>query len=281
MTASGGRLSVAVEGAPGTGHLVFRRVGPRTCLERARFHSPARVLTPGNHGHAAWAYVTTLGGGLVDGDAVSLHIEVAPAATAYVSTQGATRVFRGAQGCTSDIHAQVAEGGLLFYLPEPLTLFEQARLTQRIDLELAAGASAVWLDVLSAGRVARGERWAFSALRSTLRVHVNGRLLVEECTQLAAAPHAALAERMGRFDAYATLLVLGPRVAELAAALQTRIAAERMIRKAALVASVSTLPGGVLLRAAAISTERLLTSLHRAIGPLGSLLGDDPLARRS
>src|SRR5687768_3060300 len=55
-------------GRAGDARLGFERVGNRTVVRTALAHSPLRLLTPRNHGHAAWVYTSSLGGGLVDGD---------------------------------------------------------------------------------------------------------------------------------------------------------------------------------------------------------------------
>src|SRR5688572_23535386 len=79
----------------GEGRLTFERSGSRTHVSQALARSPLRLVTPRNHGHAAWAYVTTFGGGLLDEDALSLRARVRQGASAFLSTQGPTRVFRG------------------------------------------------------------------------------------------------------------------------------------------------------------------------------------------
>ena len=50
------------------------RVGARSEVTGLKSHSPLRVLTPSNHGHAAWLFLSSLGGGFVGGDSVSLEI---------------------------------------------------------------------------------------------------------------------------------------------------------------------------------------------------------------
>ena len=89
------------------GHLAFRRSAMGTAVETAFAESPLRFLTPRNHGSAAWAYTSTLGGGLVDGDRLELEISVGPGARAFVSSQGPTRVFRSARGAASVTIARV------------------------------------------------------------------------------------------------------------------------------------------------------------------------------
>src|SRR3982750_4700096 len=88
------------------GRLAFERAGARTVVRTAYAESPLRLLTPRNHGRAAWAYTSTLGGGFVDGDRVRLRIAVGAGAQAFVSSQGATRIYRSPRGCESELRAE-------------------------------------------------------------------------------------------------------------------------------------------------------------------------------
>jgi urease accessory protein len=103
----------------GSARLAFERVGSRTVVRTALAHSPLRLLTPRNHGHAAWVYTSSLGGGLVDGDHLHVDLEVAPGASALLSSQGFTRVYRSPRGCRNELEARVGEGGLLALVPDP------------------------------------------------------------------------------------------------------------------------------------------------------------------
>ena len=264
----------------GSARLAFERSGPRTVVRTALAHSPLRLLTPRNHGHAAWAYTSSFGGGLVDGDHVSLEVDVAPEATALLSTQGANRVYRSPRGCRSDLTARVEEGALLAVVPDPTVCFTGARYAQTLDVRLATGASLVLVDLVTSGRDASGERWAFSHYTSTLRVSVRDRALVDE-RWLLDPMHGPLAERLGRFNAMASVLLVGPALASAREALSARVSALPVSSRAALIPSVSPLGAeGLLLRAAAVSVEALLRCTREWLAFLPPLLGDDPWARR-
>src|SRR2546426_8047122 len=101
------------------GRLSFERAGTATVLRSAYAESPLRLLTPRNHGRAAWAYISTLGGGFVDGDRVRLRICVGEGARGFVSTQGPTRIYRSPRGCESETLAEVAAGAAPMLPPDP------------------------------------------------------------------------------------------------------------------------------------------------------------------
>lgn len=268
-------------GRAGGARLAFERVGKRTVVRTALAHSPLRLLTPRNHGHAAWVYTSSLGGGLVDGDHLSLELDVAEGATALLSSQGATRVYRSPRGCRNEVSARVASGAMLVLAPDPTMCFAGARYSQRQDVQLAPGASLVVMDLLTAGRSANGERWAFTHFSSTLRVHREGRALVDERWLLDPA-QGPLPERLGRFDALGTVLLVGPAVGSAREALAARVGALPVTPRAGLVCSASPLgPEALMLRAAASSSELLLRTAREWLSFLPALLSDDPWTRRA
>jgi len=262
------------------GALSFQRAGAKTALRRAYADSPLRLLTPRNHGPAAWVYTATLGGGLVGGDRILLELELEAHARAFVSTQGPTRVYRGEQSCESEVRARVGAGALLLLLPDPVACFAGAAYRQHTQLELGEGASVACWDVLTAGRVACGERWAFRRYRASLTARREGRTLLDDALLLEPA-HGPLAARLGPFDALATMLLAGPLVAEAAAQIRARIDAQPLSPGARLHAAASPIGADALLvRLAARSIEELLAAMRAHFAFLPSLLGDDPWARR-
>ena len=256
--------------APGWGALVFAGDGPRTRVHRAVSRAPLKLLLPRNHGPARWAFAATLGGGLVEGDSIELDVRAETGASALLGTQASTKVFRAtARGASQTLRAHVGEGALLCVLPDPLVPFAGARYEQSATYALAPGASLVALDVLSCGRSARGERWAFARYASRTRIddRVNDAVVLD-------ASEAPPAAAMGRFDVVATLFAVGPR-AHVAAELPA------LGRRAEVVAASSPLAGGgVCLRVAATRIEACLAFLRRALEPVRQSLGDDPFTRK-
>ena len=267
------------ERAP-SGRLDFQRVGDRTVVRSALPMGPMRLLTPRNHGHAAWAFTSSLGGGFVDGDDVRLDLQVGPGAAAFVSTQGPTRVYRSPHGCTSETRAQVASGGLLALVPDPTACFADARFRSRCEVDLGPGASLVLFDALSAGRTHRDERWAFGVYSSGLRLSVDGAAVLDE-TVLLEPEHGSVLDRLGRFDLLATLVIAGSPMAAAREAVAQRIETVPVGVRSDVVESKSRLgPEALLVRMAAVSVENGLARMRSHLGFLRDLLGDDPFSRR-
>src|SRR6266508_3728405 len=110
--------------------LTVTRSGGRSLVHGAYATSPLRLLTPSNHGRAAWVYTSSYGGGLVDGDRIAIDVDVTSGATAFVSTQASTKVYRSPNGTTATLHGRVGPGALLVMAPDPVVCFADARYRQ-------------------------------------------------------------------------------------------------------------------------------------------------------
>ena len=130
--------------------------------------------------------------------------------------------------------------------------------------------------MLSAGRSARGERWAFDRCSLGLALRRQGRTVLDESWLLDAA-HGALCGRLGRFEALATVLLAGPMFASARAALRAQVDAVPVRARARLLESGSALGTDVLVvRFAATSVEELVGTLRDRLAAIPALLGDDP-----
>jgi urease accessory protein len=266
--------------SPGQGALRFVRAGPRTVVHTARAASPLRLLLPKNHGDAAWVYVASLGGGLVQGDALSVSIDVDAGGCALVGTQASTKVYRSPRGTSQALRARVAAGAMLMVIPDPVTCFAGASYEQRIDVELEdESASLVLVDTLTCGRAARGERWAFARYASRTRIGIGGRLLVHDAVHLD-PDQGDLCARMGRFDAIATIAAFGPGATEVRERL-VGAASSAPAHGAARMHAVTVLsPTASLGRVAAVSAQEAIAATRTLLAPIALALGDDPFARR-
>lgn len=109
--------------------------------------------------------------GLLSGDEARFDWELEAGARVRITAQGATRVHpsRGATALLQT-RARVAAGARLELWPQSIIPFGGARLHSRTEIELQAGAQLCLFESLSAGRIARGERFAFESVE--LQTHL-------------------------------------------------------------------------------------------------------------
>ena len=269
-----------IPGAPGRARIAVIRSGSRSVVSRAYATSPLRLLTPANHGHAAWIYTSSFGGGLVNGDRIALDIDVGRGAAAFISSQASTKIYRSPGGTSADMHARVAADSLLVVAPDPVVCFSGARYRQTQTFELADRAALVLVDWVSSGRHASGERWAFDEYHGQITVRLDGLLLVHDALALRAAD-GNLRARLGRFDVLAVVVLAGTTLAGAASSLVATASAAPLPRRAdQLVAATALRDCGCVVRVAGTSVERVGRTIREFLGFLPALLGDDPWVRK-
>lgn len=246
----------------------------RSDVHRVRSAGPLRLLCPRAAGDAAWIVTSSLGGGLVDGDAIALDVCVESGATCVVTSQASTKVYKGSssQRTTVRVHADATA----LVVPDPIVPFRGARFDQVTAIELASNASVVVADAITAGRVAHGERWSAERVSTTLELAIAGTRVLFDRLVLARDAGA----RMRRFEALGTALLVGPRFADLAAAELARVAAEPLVRGAGVIVAASPLADGVLIRVAGERIEAVLHTLRDHLRAACARAGEDPWARK-
>lgn len=265
----------------GHGELCFGAGPSGTTLHRALAHAPLKLLTPDNHGPAAWVFVATYGGGLVGGDSIALEVEVARGASGLLSTQASSKIYRArdGEGARQTIEARVAEDALLCVLPDLVAPFAGARYEQASTYALAPTASLVALEALSCGRSARGERWAFDRVASRTTIVRAGDVIARDALLLDASDQD-LTRALGRFDALATLFAFGPKARRTREAMLSAAKAPLTHRGEVVVSASAIGEDGALLRVAGVNVEALQRFLRSTLASLRDELGDDPFARK-
>jgi len=200
------------------------------------------------------------------------------------------------------LDVSVATGGALFLLPDPVTCFRDAAYHQSQTFRLARGASAALLDWYTSGRRARGEKWAFARYYIANEVFVEGVRTARDVVLLdgdgASAggasgagggarggvpvlPRRALADRMGPYACYATLLLCGPLVQGVVRELEARIeeiSVFRVREAPDVLWSLSAVHGdasGRVVRVAGKETEDVKRWLCEALSGLVDVIGDE------
>lgn len=266
--------------AAGDGLLRFARVGSRTIVHRAFATSPLKMLTPRTTDCAAWVYFATYGGGMVGGDGIRLTVDLEPGARAVLATQSSTKIYRSVRPASQQMVARVGDGALLVVGPDPIVCFAGSSFRQVQRYDLSRDASLVVVDWMTSGRRAMGERWAFDSYEGRLELGREHRTILYDSLRLA-RDDGPIAERMGRFNVWATVVAIGPLIAAPAATLISEIADLPVRARSDLVVSAARLDhDGVLLRMAGVSVEQASRALRQHLGFLSPHLGRELWSRK-
>jgi len=169
--------------------LRFLRNGPRTILSRCEHCGPLRVQKPlyPEGPELCQCIIVHPPGGIASGDRLSLDIEAGAGTSVQLTTPGAAKWYRCATLPSSqETVLRVASGALLEWLPQGTIVFDGARASSSMRIELARDATLVAFDAVCLGRVASGERFATGSWRQRLEIVRDGALVWSERAALEA-----------------------------------------------------------------------------------------------
>jgi len=240
------------------------------------------LLAPRARGESVWAYTSSFGGGMVAGDQTRLEVKIDAGARCFVSTQAATKIYRNParRPCSHRMRAVLESEALLAYAPDPVQCFAESDYEQEQVFELARGANLILVDWISAGRIARGERWAFRRYRSRNEIRRDGRVLFLDSVLLENDGALNNRFRTGRFNCLGMVLILGPKLQTFAEQILQRFDSMPVEPAADLPSTASPIKEGVFLRFAGLSVEAVGRAVHQNLAFLPSLLADDPWGRK-
>jgi urease accessory protein len=144
-----------------------------------------RVRFPSPEAAGLSAIFVNTAGGVAGGDRFEIEITAGEGSRIAVTTAAAEKVYR-AKGPAAqiDISLKAAAGAHLSWLPQETILFNEARLSRRIDIDLAESASLALCEIVVFGRTAMGERMLHGGLVDRWRLRRGGRLVFAETNRL-------------------------------------------------------------------------------------------------
>jgi len=179
-----------------TGHIVLGVAanGGRTRRTRVHEDGSLRVRFPNAAGDALEAVIVNTGGGMTGGDRLKVEIALAPGARLIAGTAAAEKIYRSTgPDAEMNVKLSLGEGAQLAWLPQETILFDRARLSRRIDVDLAESASLLMAEAVVFGRAAMGEAMRQGFFADRWRVRRAGKLIFADSARLDGAVAETLA----------------------------------------------------------------------------------------
>ena len=154
---------------------------------RRRLHESGslRVRFPSPEADGLSAVFVNTAGGVAGGDRFDIEIAAGEGSRLAVTTAAAEKVYR-AEGPAAQLNIalKAAAGSHLAWLPQETILFDRARVSRRIDIDLAEDASLLFCEIMVFGRAAMGERMRHGEFVDRWRMRRGGRLVFAETVRL-------------------------------------------------------------------------------------------------
>ena len=145
-----------------------------------------RVRFPSPEGEGLSAVFVNTAGGVAGGDRFEIDVVAGEDARLTTTTAAAEKVYRAeGPGAELAISLKVAPGARLAWLPQETILFDGAKLSRRIDIDIAEGGALLVCEMVVFGRAAMGERLRHGSFTDRWRLRYGGRLAFAETVRLA------------------------------------------------------------------------------------------------
>jgi urease accessory protein len=110
----------------------------------------------------AYMYIISPSGGILQGDRYRMDIALKNNASAHLTTQGATRVYRMENNyATQMVNIVVDNGCYLEFIPDQIIPYRNSRFYQIVDLNIHVNATMIYSEIIMPGRVASGESFQY------------------------------------------------------------------------------------------------------------------------
>ncbi|MCB6992474.1 urease accessory protein UreD [bacterium 210820-DFI.6.37] len=182
-----------------------RREDGKTYVARQYFKLPLQVMPPfyQDDDGTAFVYLLNPSGGILQHDRLMTEIRMEEGSRALITTPSNNKFYRMDEG-----HAKVVSrftvkaGAVLEYLPEHNVPFAQSKTYQETDFYLDPGAVLIASDMVTAGRVSRGEQFQYDLYSARTRIYVDGKLKVYDNSRI--EPGGMDMESVGMMEGYLT-----------------------------------------------------------------------------
>lgn len=159
----------------------------RTILEEVGFTAPFKIMKPfcnAEHPEKIKIMLLSASAGIMEGDRQELSFSIGSKSQVELTSQSYEKIHRMEEGnAKRNTHIKVAGGGVFLYRPLPVIPFADSSFISETEVDLEDASSVFMMEeILSCGRAARGERFAYRSFINRVRVNCAGRLIYADNT---------------------------------------------------------------------------------------------------
>jgi urease accessory protein len=162
----------------------------------------------------AYVYIMSPSGGILQGDRLRIDVSLENNAQAHITTQAATKVYRMNRNyATQMVNLLVGDGCYLEFIPDQLIPYRNSRFYQRVKLQVHENATAIYSEIITPGRVARGEYMQYNiCCLKTVAMDQNSRLRFMDSLLLEPKKKELFDNFMGTKSVFANMYILTKKI---------------------------------------------------------------------
>lgn len=225
-----------------------------------------------------YLYMMNASPGLLAGDNLRVQLQIDADTSLYLTDQSATKVHSMPEGTTAKVTSEISVGAKAYleWIPEPLILYADSALEQRVQITLRPESQLCLGEIILPGRLARNEYYRFRHYFSRLQVNLHEELLFADAMRLEGKTNPFKdTSLIAALPAIANLIIVLPQIdLESLSAELAKAEAQPNLR-----VGTSLLPrcNGLLVRAIAQSTSTLKNYIRSTLNCVRHISGQPKL----
>lgn len=191
-----------------TGELRLRlkNVNGRMLFEESYVRGAFKLGKPVWQGGIPLYYLLHIGGGYVSGDTYTQQIELLENTRLYLTTQAATKVYKGTIPAVVSTNIKLGEHSHLSLLQDPLILYEHATFHQTTTIELAKTSTLYYSEIITPGWSPSKELFTYKELYTEMAIRRDGKLFYLDRLSWQKGQQQLL--QLGDYTHYGTLICI-------------------------------------------------------------------------
>ncbi len=174
-----------------------------TVIEDLSFTAPYKIMKPfplKNGGVSVMPLCASAG--IMEGDTQKFSYTAGEGTVLQVLSQSFDKIHKMKEGSASrDISVTVEKNAALYYYPQPVIPYAESAFESRMEFHLADETSGLFLlDILSCGRSASEERFAYRLFATKIKIYRGEELIFRDNTKY--IPELMPMEQLGFYEGY-------------------------------------------------------------------------------
>ena len=188
--------------------------GEKNYLTDSIHRPPLKVLNFSGEDGESIVYLASNSPGLFNGDRQEISCMLMEGAHLFLTNASATELHPSLtqEECRQNQIFQLEKNSKFEYMSEPLIPFKGSNYAGKMSIYMTEGAQAIVGDMITAGRVGRGEIFEYQCLQSRFEMYWDGQLHAWDSIRL--MPESNLKENgvLGEFTHMSTLWILSEQI---------------------------------------------------------------------
>ena len=230
----------------------------KSLMSKAPFLIQKAMYPDSDHPKFAHIYMMSSSGGILQGDEQKIDIIMGKNSRARITNQSATKIYKMEDGYASQyINIRCQEGSYLEFVPHQIIPFKSSRFYQEVNLEVDENAVLIYSEIISAGRIASGEKYDFDLCFLRTSACRKNQILFTDVMSLNRRDNPRLESVFEGKDAFSTVYLIGISVSTERIMEEINLAT----KNTSILASCSSLPHdcGIIIRILADSVSEIIT----------------------